>query len=76
MLPLSAAARERLAFFGCEVPVGGFACYSACKIGSDSVSMKFAGGVALISMENQRHASTSAALLTGAQRLRRRDGGP
>jgi hypothetical protein len=32
--------------------------------------------VALISMENQRHASTSAALLTGAQRLRRRDGGP
>jgi hypothetical protein len=32
--------------------------------------MKFAGGVALISTENQRHASTSAVVLTGA-RLRR-----
>jgi hypothetical protein len=47
-------------------------CQSASNFGSDSLSMKFAGGVALISMENQRHASTSAALLTGAQRLRRR----
>jgi hypothetical protein len=32
--------------------------------------MKFAGGVALISTENQRHPSTSAVVLTGA-RLRR-----
>jgi hypothetical protein len=35
-------------------------CHSAWKIGSDSLSMKFAGGAALISTENQRHASTSA----------------
>jgi hypothetical protein len=52
------------------------ACHSAWKIGSDSLSMNFAGGVALISMENQRPASTSAALLTGAERLCRGDGGP
>jgi hypothetical protein len=30
----------------------------ASNFGSDSLSMKFAGGVALISVENQRHAST------------------
>jgi hypothetical protein len=48
----------------------------ASNFGSDSLSMKFAGGVVVISVENQRHASTSAALLTGAQRLRRRGGGP
>jgi hypothetical protein len=52
------------------------ACQSAWKIGSDSLLMKFADGVALIWRENQRHASTSAAVLTGAQRLRRGDGGP
>jgi Bacterial regulatory proteins, tetR family len=34
--------------------------------------MKFASGVALISTENQRHASTSAVVLTGASRLARR----
>jgi hypothetical protein len=51
-------------------------CYSACKIGSDSLLMKFADGVALIWRENQRHASTSAAVLTGAERLRRGHGGP
>ena len=55
---------------------GPAACQSAAKFGSDSLLMKFADGVALIWRENQRHASTSAALLTGAQRLRRGDSGP
>jgi hypothetical protein len=51
-------------------------CQTAFNFGSDSLSMKFAVGVALIWRENQRHASTTADLLTGAQRLRRGDGGP
>jgi hypothetical protein len=32
-------------------------CYSACNFGADSISMKFADGIALFSERNQHHAN-------------------
>src|ERR1700681_873823 len=52
---------------------------SASNRGSDSISMKFPGGVALSSERNQHHASTLSVFLSHPQRIGRRkhhaDGG-
>jgi hypothetical protein len=50
----------------------GYECKIARNIGSDSLSMKFADGMAVSSERNQHHASTFSCFLPGPQRTDRR----